>query len=101
MYTATMHFKFKDGQLEEGCDIWRREVLDKAKNQPGCVRMQFLTDRDSGAALAMGSWESPEHAQAFMETGVFSRLLNHLQPLLAESPVPQIWNLMYYLEEEK
>lgn len=96
MYTATVIYEFKEEAFEEACSLWEKEILAHGQKQPGFVRMQFLTA--SPRAMAVGSWEDESYAQAFMQTGVFKKLLEKLSPMLVGDPRPQIWNLKYFAE---
>ena len=91
MYTATVLYEFKEDAFQEACEIWERDILDLAARQPGFVRMQLLTAPPR--AMAMGTWEDPSCAQAFMQTGVFRDLLEKLAPLMTNEPRPEIWDL--------
>lgn len=97
MYTAVMEYHFKQEDFEEACRIWKEQVIELAKDQKGFVRMQFLT-RTGGYAMAIGTWEATEYAQAFMKTGVFIELLENLEDMLEEKPSPVIWETKYYAE---
>jgi quinol monooxygenase YgiN len=96
MYTATMLYQFKDDQFDSACEMWRSEIIEHAKAQPGFIRMQLLVSRPK--ALAIGTWEDNAHAQRFMETGVFKRLMAKLQGAIAEQPQQSIWELKYFEE---
>ena len=98
MYTATMVYHFKDAAFDLACEIWKNEILDHAKSQRGFVRMQFLTARPK--AMAIGTWEDTLHARAFMETGVFKKLMERLQNMVAEQPHQSIWDLKFYASSE-
>ena len=97
MYTATMLYRFKDESFDEACEIWKSEVMEHARSQPGFVRMQFLVARPQ--ALAMGTWEDNTHARQFMETGVFKRLLARLSSFVVASPEQTIWDLKYFAQK--
>jgi len=94
MYTATMMYHFKDEAFDLACEVWKNEILDHARSQKGFVRMQFLTARPK--ALAIGTWEDNRYARAFMEMGVFKRLMGRLQAMVAEQPQQTIWDLKYF-----
>jgi quinol monooxygenase YgiN len=96
MYTATMLYHFKDDQFDSACEVWKNEIIEHAKAQPGFIRMQFLVSRPK--ALAIGTWEDNAHARRFMETGVFTRLMAKLQAATAEQPQQSIWELKYFEE---
>ena len=91
-----MHYKFKPENLEEACLLWEKEILVHARNQKGCVRMQLLADRKKSEAMAIGTWEKPEYAAAFMQTGIFKKLLDRIRPFLVEDPVPHVWELLFF-----
>lgn len=97
MYTATMLYHFRDEAFDEACEIWKSEVMEHAKSQPGFVRMQFLTARPD--AMALGTWLDNDHARRFMETGVFKRLLARLTDMVSSRPEQTIWELKYFAEK--
>jgi len=94
MYTATMHYKFRIGSFGLACELWKKHVIAEARNQPGFVRMQFLVSEPE--ALAIGTWETKDHAEAFMQTGVFTRLMSELESLCETHPQPKVWDLRYF-----
>lgn len=96
MYTATMRYSFKPEMFDIACGFWRSLVLNEAAKAPGLVRMQFLTNKPY--ALAIGTWQNKENAEAFMQTGVFKRLLENLTGLTTSDPKPELWNLDSFLE---
>ncbi len=91
MYTATMNYPVNNSSMQEFIDIWKKDVFELAKNQPGFAGMQLLVRDDQ--AMAIGSWEDKQNAEDFMATGVFKNLMEKVKPLLAGNPVPTIWNL--------
>lgn len=97
MYTATMQYHFKPGCINRGVELWKEEILEHAALQPGFVRMQLLVAGED--AMAIGTWEAQADAQAFMQTGVFQSLLARLEDMLAERPVPRVWDLRLYTEQ--
>ena len=97
MYTATMEYEFKENSFDAGCKLWKEDILDLAKKQPGFVRMQYLTAKPK--AMAIGNWKKQEDAQNFMQTGVFKHLLTQLEGLIVSKPKPKIWELRYFEEK--
>jgi quinol monooxygenase YgiN len=97
MYTATMVYHFKDESFDAACEVWKQEIIEHAKNQPGFVRMQFLAARPK--AMAIGTWENNASARGFMETGVFKKLMAKVQPMMAEQPQQTTWDLKYFAEK--
>jgi quinol monooxygenase YgiN len=97
MFTAMVEYTFKIEELEMACKIWEEQVLELAKKQKGFIRIQFYTNPD-GKAMALGSWESKEDAQTFMQTGVFKDLLEKLTDITVEAPKHQTWDLRYFAD---
>ena len=97
MYTATMEYQFKPDDLAEGCRIWRETVLETARSRKGFVRMQLFS-QTAGNVLAMGTWESKENAEAFMQTGVFITLKQKLAPIMLKEPQQRLWNLEVFAD---
>ncbi|HVO40025.1 MAG TPA: hypothetical protein VMV03_13425 [Spirochaetia bacterium] len=97
MYTATMLYHFKEEAFDEACEIWKNEVMEHAKSQPGFIRMQLLTARPN--AMALGTWLDNDAARRFMETGVFKRLLARLTDMVSSRPEQTIWELKYFAEK--
>lgn len=94
MYTATMNYRFRPEAFEKACELWRTHVLDLAKAQPGFVRMQFLAAAPE--AQAIGTWKEKSFAEAFMKTGVFTRLMVELEGLCETPPQPRVWDLRWF-----
>jgi quinol monooxygenase YgiN len=61
--------------------------------------MQFLAARPR--AMAIGTWEDNLHARAFMETGVFKKLMDRLQSMVEEQPQQSIWELKFFASRVK
>lgn len=96
MYTATIIYEFKKECFDEACLLWKKQVLDLAKERDGFVRMQFLTAEPQ--AMAMGTWKDASYAQAFMKSGVFQTLLQNMEGMMEGEPQPRVWNLKYFEE---
>ena len=91
MYTATMVYPVKDGSMGDFVSIWKEKILDLAVAQKGFVRMQLL--QREGEAMAMGTWEDKDAAEAFMALGPFKELMADVEGMLDGDPKPTIWSL--------
>jgi len=98
MYNAFVFYRFKPEKLEEAKNIWQQGILGKIKEQPGFIRVQFYS-KENGQAIALGSWETQEHAQAFMRTGVFADIKDSFGECLLEAPNPEEFKLDYFIEK--
>lgn len=96
MYTATMNYRFKPDDFNKACSLWEQHVFASAKSQPGFVRMQFLVDAPQ--AMAIGTWKSKSDAEAFMQTGVFKKLMAAIEGYCDGQPSPHVWQLRNFSE---
>lgn len=94
MHNAHIVYKFKEGKLEEGVQIWKDSVYDKIKLAEGFIRVQLYTTGNE--MMAIGSWEEKEFAQNFMKTGVFKDIMASFGDLLEEKPVNKTYELRYF-----
>jgi len=95
MHNAIMKYSFKPERLEEAVTLWKTGVADKIGRQPGFIRVQFYT-QETGEAIAIGSWETKEHAETFMKTGVFADILKTFGDCMQEQPRGGEYNLVYF-----
>jgi len=100
MYTAIMTYPCKPEHVSDAADYWMQVVLDKARQQPGFVRMQLYT-REEGTMMAMGTWKEKKHAEDFMQTGIFKKLTEGLNDWLAGTPTPLEWDIVCFAQNEK
>jgi len=52
-----------------------------------------------GQVLAIGTWETPEHAQAFMRTGVFKELTDLFAPMMTQPPEQGPWEERHFIQK--
>lgn len=94
MYTAIMIYHFVPERLEEAFDLWKGGVANQIGQQPGFVSVQFYHE-PGGKAIAIGKWESQQHAENFMRTGVFADLLKLFEGMMTEPPRGGAFTLAY------
>lgn len=94
MYHAIMTYHFKPERLDDAVELWKSGVAGIIEVQPGFVEVRFYTDA-SGTAIAIGTWESVEHAQEFMKTGVFADLLKAFEGMMTDLPRGGAFDLIY------
>ena len=84
MYTATMIYEFKEEHFEEASNLWKTDIFDLAKEQPGFIRMQLLVD--SPKMMAIGTWKDKSFANDFMKkTLVFKNYKNKVAEWLTKT----------------
>jgi len=106
LFTAAMCYRASEDNFSQMCRIWKDEVFSSAQGIPGLISMQLLTEKADQEhnknlppvrqAFAVGIWESVSDAQNYMKTGVFTRLLERLDGLLAAPPESRPWDAYCY-----
>ena len=91
-----MNYRFKPEVFDEACSLWEHHVFDSARKQAGFVRMQLLVDTPQ--AMAIGTWRNKSDAEAFMQTGVFKKLMAAIEGYCDGQPTPHIWELRNFSE---
>lgn len=94
MYNAHMIYKFKEGQLEKGIEIWKEAVGDKIKEAEGFIRVQLYSKDNE--MMAIGSWENKTFAETFMKSGIFKDIMGNFGDLLTETPINTSYELRHF-----
>jgi heme-degrading monooxygenase HmoA len=55
------------GQIDEGLDFARENILPRVQQVDGCEGIYYFVDRQSGKALSITLWESEEAMRASEE----------------------------------
>ena len=98
MHHAHIVYKFKEGKLEEGVEIWKKGVFDKIQKAEGFVRVQLYTDGNE--MMAIGSWQDKSYSEKFMKTGIFKDIMASFGDLLVEDPIHKTYQLRYFDSKE-
>ncbi|MCF7941409.1 MAG: hypothetical protein K9M84_07345 [Spirochaetia bacterium] len=93
MFTAALRYTCRAGCVQQAATIWEEIAGRPAAAQDGLIHMQLLMQGQT--LLALGVWEDQHFAQQYMQTGVFSRLMEGLGGLLEGDPVPESWETLY------
>ena len=94
MYNAQITYKFKEGKLEEGIQIWKEGVYNKIIDAEGFIRVQLYAKDNE--MMVIGTWEDKTYADNFMKTGVFKDVMGMFDGMLQERPVNQMLELIYF-----
>lgn len=94
MYNAHMVYKFKEGKLEEAVKVWHDAVYNKISEAQGFIRVQLYTRENE--MMAIGTWESKEHAETFMKTGIFKDIMDSFGEFLTDIPKNTSYELRYF-----
>jgi quinol monooxygenase YgiN len=67
-------------------EIYSEKVLSVLQNTLGCLYASLIkSESHPHEYISMTLWESKEHVDAYVESGVYKKVLQDLQPVLADS----------------
>ena len=67
MFARVSTYRGDPGQIDEGLDYARENILPRVQQVDGCEGVYYLVDRQSGKALSITLWESEEAMRASEE----------------------------------
>jgi heme-degrading monooxygenase HmoA len=93
MTRSVLVFEVLPGRLEEFVAKFRElQVLEHSRRQPGLIRGELSLPADgSSRVLVTAEWESPEAYQGWLDNPIRAVLGAGLEPFLAATPEPQIY----------
>ena len=90
MFASVSTYQGDPGQIDQGLDYARENILPKVKQVDGFEGVYNLVDRESGKALTLTLWESEQTMRASEEEA------NRLRSESAESASATIENVQRY-----
>lgn len=67
-------------------DVYREKVHSVLQSTLGCIYASLIkSESHPHEYISMTLWESKEHVDAYVESGLYKRVLKDLQPVLADS----------------
>ncbi|MCA1687435.1 MAG: antibiotic biosynthesis monooxygenase [Actinobacteria bacterium] len=64
MFARVSSYRGDPGQIDQGLDHARENILPRVQQVDGCEGVYYLVDRESGKALSITLWESEEAMRA-------------------------------------
>ena len=86
MFMRLVQAKVKPEELYRLRASYEERIVPALQKTPGCLYaglMQGTQERDE--VISMTLWESQEHAEAYIKSGLFQQLLDEARPMFAES----------------
>lgn len=86
MFLRLVQAGFKMEFLEEIKGIYDQKILPALQNTPGCLCACLIhneVDKEEGISITL--WDSKEHAEQYVKSGLYQKLLNHLKPYFLDS----------------
>jgi quinol monooxygenase YgiN len=91
MHVRVTKVQLQPDKVDEAIRIYQELVVPAAKQQAGFRSTQLITDRASGAGMAITVWESETALQAGETSGYYQEQIAKFAPLLAAPPVREIY----------
>jgi heme-degrading monooxygenase HmoA len=67
VFARVSTYRGDPGQVDQGLDYARENILPRIQQVDGCEGIYYLVDRESGKALSITFWESEEAMRASEE----------------------------------
>jgi hypothetical protein len=67
VFARVSTYRGDPGQVDQGLDYARENILPRIQEVDGCEGIYYLVDRESGKALSITFWESEEAMRASEE----------------------------------
>jgi hypothetical protein len=97
MYAGIAVYDLKPGKKTEASRIWNEAFVPVASKQAGFKGALWLTAPDNDKAIGIELWEMDLAASAFETNGLFQRLLEKFQPVLARTPIREEYSALQLL----
>jgi quinol monooxygenase YgiN len=91
MHVRVTRVQLQPDKVDEAIRIYQDSVVPAAKQQPGFHSTQLITDRTSGAGMAITVWESEAALLAGESGGYYQEQVAKFAPLLAAPPVREVY----------
>lgn len=86
MFMRLVQAKVKPEAEARVNEVYRDKVLSVLQNTLGCVYASLIkSESHPHEYISMTLWESKEHVDAYIDSGLYKRVLQDLQPVLADS----------------
>ena len=86
MFMRLVQVKIKPEIEPRVNEIYSEKVLSVLQNTLGCLYASLIkSESHPHEYISMSLWESKEHVDAYVESGVYKKVLQDLQPVLADS----------------
>ena len=93
MHVRATTLQIQPGKMQEAIDLARDSILPVAKDLKGYQGLYFMTDTDSGKALAITVWETAADMMAIETSGPYRHILAMLVGLLSGAPASEHYEL--------
>ncbi|MRS04625.1 hypothetical protein EG832_15625 [bacterium] len=87
MFAIAVNVQFQTGKIDEASRIVEESFVPALKEQKGFKAHLFLTQPDTGKAIALNLWESEEDQLAFAASPIYRELMGKLAGTIAATPV--------------
>lgn len=86
MFMRLVQAKVKPEAESRVHEVYRDKVLSVLQNTLGCLYASLIkSGSHPHEYISMTLWESKEHVDAYVESGIYKKVLSDLQPVLADS----------------
>ena len=86
MFMRLFHIKISVANTEEFEEFYYKSVFPALKNYEGCLFAGLVkNERNVGEFISLSLWENQKRAQSYTKSGIYQKLVQKLEPMLAYS----------------
>lgn len=89
MFARVVNVQFQSGKVSEASRIVQEAFVPALKEQKGFKGQLFLTQHDTGEAIALNLWETEEDQTTFETSPLYRELMGKLAGILAGPPAKE------------
>lgn len=98
MYARTTRFQLQPGALTEFMRIAHEVIAPQLQRQPGFRSITLLVDKSNDTVLGITHWKTAADIDAINASGLNQQLLAALGPLVAKTPIQELFEVALQVE---
>lgn len=86
MYMRFVHVKVKQAMMADLCHLYDEKIIPTLHTTPGCIYASLIQGvHHHDECISMTLWDTPQHAVAYEQSGLFGKLLREAGPFLSDT----------------
>jgi hypothetical protein len=96
MYARVTYVQAPEGKVEEGLNLWRKNVLPVTMGREGFTGTISMIDRETGKALSLTLWDLEEDLVASTEAEYHQQAVNRFSEFFQGAHEPENYEVYFF-----
>jgi len=96
MYARVTYVQAPEGKVEEGLNLWRKNVLPVTMGREGFTGTISMIDRNTGKALSITMWDLEEDLVASTEAEYHLQAVNRFSEFFQGAHEPENFEIYFF-----